>query len=89
MGLMAEHRGVAWKHFANVKAAEKCFHVPATSSEAPSTSDGVAGTWKRLSASSTLAMWALGLWGGGVVVIVAYGVHRWVHCVTRSIARVS
>jgi len=67
MRLAAQCRGVVYNIFADIEDTEKCFHVPATSSEAPSTSDGVAGTWKRFSASSTSAMRAWGSWGGGVV----------------------
>ena len=69
MGLVAQHGGITCNIFADVEDTEKCFHVPAMSSEVPSTSDSVAGTWKRLSASSTSAMWALGSWGGGVAVV--------------------
>ena len=69
MGLVAQCGGIACNIFADVEDTEKHFHVPVTLSEAPSTSDSVTGTWKRLSASSTSATWALGSWGGGVVVI--------------------
>jgi hypothetical protein len=69
MGVVAQCREGVYKYFADVEDAEKCFHVPVTLSEALSTSDGVAGTWKRFSASSMLATWALGSWGWGVVVI--------------------
>ena len=66
MGFAAQRRGVVVYIFANIEDTEKCFHVPATSSEALGTSNSVAGTWKCFPASSMLAMWAWGLW---VVVI--------------------
>lgn len=67
MGVVAQCRGVIYEHFADVEDTGKCFYVSATSSEALSTSDGVAGTWKRFSAFSMSAMRAWGSWGGGVV----------------------
>ena len=66
-------RGDVYKHFADVKDAEKCFHGLATSLEVLSTSDDIARTWKHLSGSSTLVMWAWGSWEGGVIVIWQVG----------------
>src|SRR6266852_1728652 len=70
MRWVAQHRGIVYTHFADINGAEKCFHVLVTSSEALSTSDSVAGTWKRFPASSTSVTWAWGLWGGGMVIIL-------------------
>ena len=69
MGLVAQHGEITCNIFANVEDIEKRFHVLATSLEVPSTSDGITGTWKRLSASSTSATRVLGSWGGGVVIV--------------------
>ena len=69
MGVVAQGRGVVYNIFANIEDAEKHFHVLATSLEALSTSNGDAGTWKCVLASSTLAMRAWGSWGGVVVAI--------------------
>jgi hypothetical protein len=74
MGVVAQGRGVVYRFFADVEDAEKRFHVPATSSEALSTSDSDAGTQRRFSASYTLAKGVWGSWGGGVVVTGAHGV---------------
>ena len=40
-------------YIADVEAAEKCFHVPATPSEVLSTSDDIARAWRCFSVSST------------------------------------
>ena len=55
MGVVAQGRGVVYRFFADVEDTEKRFHVPATLSEALSTSDSNARTQRRFSASYTLA----------------------------------
>ena len=67
MRLAAQCRGVIYEHFTDVEDTGKCFYVSVTSSEALSTSDGIAGTWKRFSVFSMSAMRAWGSWGGGIV----------------------
>jgi hypothetical protein len=88
MGTVAQCRGVIYKHFADVEDTEKHPHVPAMSSEAPSTSNGVTGTWKRFSASSTSVTWAWGSWEDGVVIIWRVWGGARVHSAGVGVARV-
>ena len=85
------HRGTMAWHFADERASVKCLHVPATSSEALSASNDVAGIWSRFSVTSTSVMWAWA-WQGVVMAIglAVWWCHRtcgrgrWVLCCQRS-----
>jgi len=72
MGLVWGRRGVINETVINEEAAENCFHVPATSSEALSTNGQCCRDMEALfSVFHTLAMWVWGCYGDAVVVGVA------------------
>jgi len=66
--LPTPHRGRVYKLISNIEDAKNRSHVPATSSEALSVTDNVAGTWRRFFAAPMSVAWAgeqCG-WGGDV-----------------------